>query len=170
MAEDFKQTEFSYNEEEAAAVAKCEVGTGDLPEKTAFWIILAVLLTIGIRIVLELPVPPLNVLGMYGATLLLWILFMIYIRHRLRVTAEDIRKRSLILVTEEEGFSVYEFSTDLRYHARFEEITSVERGEHIYRISAPVGRICIPVRTAPAALRDRLETLEKAEHLERRWM
>ena len=143
---------------------------GDLPSRTVFWVILTALFSIGIRVVADMPVPSLSVLGMYGATLLLWVLFMVYIKHRLSVTARDIENRTLYLLTEEDGISVYEFSTELRYHTAFEEITEVERGDLIYRISAPMGRICIPVRSSPAELRDRLESLEGAVPTARRWM
>ena len=170
MAEDLKQTEFSYNEKEAEAVARCETGVGDLPSKAAFWIILMILITISIRIIFELPLPPMSMMGMYGATLLLWILFSVYIRHRIRVTAEDLKKRTLYLVWEEEGFSVYEFSSELRYHTAYEEIASVEKGEQIYRITSPMGRICIPVRTAPAEFRDMIEKRENVQIITRRWM
>ena len=170
MAEEIRQTTFSFDEDEAKAVARCEVGVGDLPGKATFWIVFAVLLSVGAGIILELPLPSANMLGIYGATALLWILFMIYIRHRLRVTEEELKKRTLILVEETGGFALYEFSTELRYHAGYEEITAVEKGDHIYRISAPMGRICLPVRKIPSEFRDRLESLKDARQIPRNWM
>jgi|GEM_PF-2139889 len=170
MAEDIKRTVFSFGEEESEAAARCEVGTGDLPERASFWMVLVILLTIGARIMMDLPLPSLQMTGMYAAALLMWVLFLIYIKFRLRKTAEDLRKRELVLITSGEGFAVYEFSTDLRYHTAFSEITSVERGDHVYRITSPMGRICLPVRKLPAEFRDRLEQLPDAAHTARRWM
>ena len=170
MPEDIRQTIFQFDEEEAKAAARCETGTGDMPEKATFWLALAVLVTLGARILLDLPLPQLNILGMYGATALLWILFLIYIRHRLKITAEELKKRELILVDDENGLALYEFSMELRYRAGYEEITSVEKGEHIYRITAPMGRICLPARKLPAELRDRLESLDSAQQVTRSWM
>lgn len=170
MAEGIKQTTFSFDEEEAKAVARCEVGVGDLPGRATFWLVLAVLVSLGIRILFDLPLPSMNMLGLYGATALLWILFLIYIRHRLRVTEEELKKRTLILVQEETGFALYEFSTELRFHTGYEEITSVEKGEHIYRISAPMGRVCLPVKKMPAEFRDRIDSLSEAENTPRSWM
>ena len=170
MAETIKQTTFSFDGDEAKAVARCEVGTGDLPGKTTFWLVFAVLISLGIRVLFDLPLPSVNMLGIYGATALLWILFLFYIRHRLHVTEEELKKRSLILVEEDEGFALYEFSTELRYHAGYDEITSVEKGEHIYRISAPMGRICLPVRKIPSEFREKLDSLERAKQIPRSWM
>ncbi|MBQ5341254.1 MAG: hypothetical protein J6W57_04535 [Oscillospiraceae bacterium] len=170
MAETIKQTAFSFDDNEAKAVARCEVGTGDLPGKATFWLVFAVLVSLGIRVIFELPLPSANMLGIYGATALLWILFLFYIRHRLHVTEEELKKRSLILVEEDEGFALYEFSTELRYHAGYDEITSVEKGEHIYRISAPMGRICLPVRKIPSEFREKLDSLEGAKQIPRSWM
>ena len=170
MAETVKQTAFSFDDNEAKAVARCEVGTGDLPGKATFWLVFAVLISLGIRVIFELPLPSANMLGIYGATALLWILFLFYIRHRLHVTEEELKKRSLILVEEDEGFALYEFSTELRYHASYDEITSVEKGEHIYRISAPMGRICLPVRKIPSEFREKLDSLEGAKQIPRSWM
>ena len=170
MAETVKQTAFSFDDNEAKAVARCEVGTGDLPGKATFWLVFAVLVSLGIRVIFDLPLPSVNMLGIYGATALLWILFLFYIRHRLHVTEEELKKRSLILVEEDEGFALYEFSTELRYHAGYDEITSVEKGEHIYRISAPMGRICLPVRKIPSEFREKLDSLEGAKQIPRSWM
>ncbi|MBP1554890.1 MAG: hypothetical protein J6U30_02300 [Oscillospiraceae bacterium] len=170
MAETVKQTAFSFDDNEAKAVARCEVGTGDLPGKATFWLVFAVLVSLGIRVIFDLPLPSVNMLGIYGATALLWILFLLYIRHRLHVTEEELKKRSLILVEEDEGFALYEFSTELRYHAGYDEITSVEKGEHIYRISAPMGRICLPVRKIPSEFRVKLDSLEGAKQIPRSWM
>ena len=170
MAETIKQTAFSFDDNEAKAVARCEVGTGDLPGKATFWLVFAVLVSLGIRVIFDLPLPSVNMLGIYGATALLWILFLLYIRHRLRVTDEELKKRSLILVEEDEGFALYEFSTELRYHAGYDEITSVEKGEHIYRISAPMGRICLPVRKIPSEFKVKLDSLEGAKQIPRSWM
>ncbi|MBQ5342140.1 MAG: hypothetical protein J6Z24_01580 [Oscillospiraceae bacterium] len=170
MAETVKQTAFSFDDNEAKAVARCEVGTGDLPGKATFWLVFAVLVSLGIRVIFDLPLPSVNMLGIYGATALLWILFLFYIRHRLHVTEEELKKRSLILVEEDEGFALYEFSTELRYHAGYDEITSVEKGEHIYRISAPMGRICLPVRKIPSEFRVKLDSLEGAKQIPRSWM
>jgi hypothetical protein len=170
MAETVKQTAFSFDDNEAKAVARCEVGTGDLPGKATFWLVFAVLVSLGIRVIFDLPLPSVYMLGIYGATALLWILFLFYIRHRLHVTEEELKKRSLILVEEDEGFALYEFSTELRYHAGYDEITSVEKGEHIYRISAPMGRICLPVRKIPSEFRVKLDSLEGAKQIPRSWM
>ena len=170
MAETVKQTAFSFDDNEAKAVARCEVGTRDLPGKATFWLVFAVLVSLGIRVIFDLPLPSVNMLGIYGATALLWILFLFYIRHRLHVTEEELKKRSLILVEEDEGFALYEFSTELRYHAGYDEITSVEKGEHIYRISAPMGRICLPVRKIPSEFRVKLDSLEGAKQIPRSWM
>ena len=170
MAETIKQTAFSFDDNEAKAVARCEVGTGDLPGKATFWLVFAVLVSLGIRVIFDLPLPSVNMLGIYGATARLWILFLLYIRHRLRVTDEELKKRSLILVEEDEGFALYEFSTELRYHAGYDEITSVEKGEHIYRISAPMGRICLPVRKIPSEFKVKLDSLEGAKQIPRSWM
>ena len=170
MAETVKQTAFSFDDNEAKAVARCEVGTRDLPGKATFWLVFAVLVSLGIRVIFDLPLPSVNMLGIYGATALLWILFLFYIRHRLHVTEEELKKRSLILVEEDEGFALYEFSTELRYHAGYDEITSVEKGEHIYRISAPMGRRCLPVRKIPSEFRVKLDSLEGAKQIPRSWM
>ena len=170
MAETVKQTAFSFDDNEAKAVARCEVGTGDLPGKATFWLVFAVLVSLGIRVIFDLPLPSVNMLGIYGATALLWILFLFYIRHRLHVTEEELKKRSLILVEEDEGFALYEFSSELRYHAGYDEITSVEKGEHIYRISAPMGRIGLPVRKIPSEFRVKLDSLEGAKQIPRSWM
>ena len=170
MAEETKRNEFSFSKEEAEAAARCETGIGDLPSVAAFWIALIVLLSIAVRIIFDIPLPPMRVIGMYGVTALLWILFSIYIRHRIRITAAAIMKRYLHLVTEEERFSVYEFADEIRYHADYNEIATVEKGEYIYRITAPIGRICIPVRAMPSEMKERLESLESAEHITRRWM
>lgn len=170
MAEEIKRTEFSFSREEAEAAARCETGIGDLPSVAAFWIALVMLLSIAARILFDIPLPATGLLGMYGVTALLWILFSVYIRHRIRITAAAIIKRYLHLVTEEERFSVYEFADEIRYHAAYSEIAAVEKGEYIYRITAPIGRICIPVRVVPSEMKERLETLENAEHITRRWM
>ena len=170
MEEDVRRTGFSFSGEEAEAAARCETGVGDLPSAAAFWMVLIILLSLGVRVIFDLPLPPLSTIGLYGATALLWILFSVYIRHRIRVTAEDIKRRYLHLVTEKEGFSVYEFEREIRYHAAYSEISAVEKGDHIYRITAPIGRICIPLKDVPEEMKARLETLEGAQHITRRWM
>ena len=170
MAEQNNQKAFSFSEKEAEAAARCEVGTGDLPEKTAFWMALAILLSLGVRLIFELPLPPFSMIGIYGAVALVWILFMIYIRSRIKATAKDIAGRTLFLHIEEDGFAVYEFSTELRYCTLNRDITEVEKGEYIYRITSPMGRICLPLREMPAEFRDRLEQLEGAAHSVKSWM
>lgn len=170
MTEKIKQTTFSFDEDEAKAVARCEVGVGDLPGRATFWLVFAVLISVGAGVIFELPLPSVNMLGIYGATVLLWILFLFYIRHRLRVTEEDLKKRTLILVEEDSGFALYEFSTELRFHAGYDEITAVEKGDRIYRISAPMGRVCLPVRKIPAEFRDRIDSLKDAQQITRNWM
>ena len=170
MAEEKRQREFSFSEKEAEAAARCELGVGDLPRKTLFWAALIILLSIGARILLDMPLPSLRMAGMYGAAALAWTLFLIYIRIRLRDTAREMGKRSLILTEEADGFTVHEFSTEMRYHARFDEITAVEKGEYICRITSPMGRICIPVSAMSSGFRDRLDALEGAQHTVREWM
>lgn len=170
MAEDYRQTEFSFSEKEAEAAARCELGVGDLPGKAMFWAALILLVSIGVRILTDMPLPSFRMLGMYGAAALAWVLFLIYIRIRLRDTARELRKRTLFLSEDESGFMVHEFSTELRYHARFKDITAVEKGEYICRITSPMGRICIPIRAMSSALRDTLDGLEGAQHITRDWM
>ncbi len=170
MAEEIRQKEFSFSEKEAEAAARCELGVGDLPRKALFWAALIILLSIGARILLDMPLPSLKMTGMYGAAVLAWALFLVYIRIRLRDTARELAKRTLYLTEEENGFTVHEFSTEMRYHARFEEITAVEKGEYICRITSPMGRICIPVRAMSSGFRDALDSLEGAQHMMRDWM
>lgn len=170
MAAEIRQKEFSFSEKEAEAAARCELGVGDLPQKSLFWAALIILLSIGARILLEMPLPSLSMTGMYGAVILAWALFLIYIRIRLRDTARELSKRTLFLTEEENGFTVHEFSTEMRYHTRFDEITAVEKGEYICRITSPMGRICLPVSAMSSGFRDTLDSLEGAQHTMREWM
>ena len=170
MADELRQTEFSFSEKEAEAAARCELGVGDLPRKMLFWAALILLLSVGVRILLDIPLPSLRMLGMYGAAVLTWVLFLSYIRIRLRDTAREMGKRTLYLTEEEDGLTIHEFSTELRYHTRFSEITTVEKGEYICRITSPMGRICIPVSAMSSSLRERLDSLEGAQHITRDWM
>ena len=170
MTDGSRQTAFTFSEKEAEATARCELGVGDLPRKTLFWAALILLVSIGVRIIMDLPLPSFRMMGMYGAAALVWVLFLSYIRIRLRDTAAELRKRTLFLTEEEDGLTVHEFSTELRYHTRFSEITAVEKGEYIFRITSPMGRICIPVSAMSSSLRERLEGLEGAQHITRDWM
>ena len=170
MAGEIRQNEFSFSEKEAEAVARCELGVGDLPRKALFWAALIILLTIGARILLEMPLPSLRMTGMYGAVILAWTLFLVYIRIRLRDTARELAKRTLFFSEEGDGFTLHEFSTEMRYHARFDEITAIEKGEYICRITSPMGRVCLPVRVLSSGFRDTLDQLEGAQHMTREWM
>ena len=170
MNEESERREFRFTEEEAYITARCEIGVGDLPRKLSTVLAIAALFTAAVRLIMGLPLPSFAMLGCYAAALAAWVIMMVYIRWRLKVTAKDIASRDLYLYYGDDGVEMYEVTERLRYHAPFDDITAVERGDRVCRITAPMGRICFPLRLLSASELQKLDGLEKAGHLRRDWM
>lgn len=165
-----ERREFRFTKEEAEITARCEIGVGDLPRRLSVILASALAAVLLLRIILDMPLPSFATLGCYAAALAGWIIMLVYIRRRLGITSRDIASRTLYLYWGDEGAEMYEPAGDLRYHARFDEITAVERGDRVCRISAPMGRICFPLRLLDAGELKQLDGLENAKHLRKDWM
>ena len=162
---------FVFTDEEAAIVARCEIGVGDLPRRLYCWMAIALLFVFALRPALGMPLlPSFAVLGCYAAAAAAWIILMVYIDRRLKITARDIASRELYLYFGKDGVEMYEDTESLRYHAPFPDISLVERGDRVCRITAPMGRICFPLRLLSAEELRQLDGLENAGHLRRDWM
>ncbi len=170
MNEGTERIEFRFTEEEAMITARCEIGVGDLPRRLSLILAAATLAVFGLRLAKKMPLPSFSMMGCYAAAAAAWIIMLVYIKKRLSMTARDIASRTLYLYYGEDGAELYEVTERFRYHAPFGDITAVERGDKVCRITAPMGRICFPLRLLSASQLQKLDGLENAKHIRRDWM
>ena len=143
MTDKAVKREFSFTDREAGIVARCELGVGDLPRRLSL---------------------------MLGAAVTAWVVFLVYLDRRLKLTAGDIASRTLGLYWSGEGMELYDYAGQLRYRAEFSQVETVERGDLVCRISSPMGKVCVPLRLLSASELQALDGLEQARHVRRSWM
>lgn len=169
MNENAERREFSYDDREAEIVARCETGAGDLPRTMTVWFACGIVAVALLRIIRNMPLPTLQMLGCYAAAITAWVLFTVFINYRIRQTAAELKKRILILYFGDDGIELYEYTTELRYHCRFEDIELVERGDSICRVTSRTGRICLPLRLLSAEEIRKLDASTE-RNIRRDWM
>lgn len=155
--------------EDAEIIARADTGTGDLPRLLSTGMIIAMTAIILLRMILEMPLPSFKVLGAYAVALVAWISMLLYVRFRVKATAEEIKGKPFYLRVNGEGIAAGKFEDDLSYRALWDEIEVVEKGDRIYRITSPMGRLCLPRTALSSDERERLESLE-AIIINRNWM
>ena len=160
---------FYLSPDEAAAVAKAETGIGDLPRQMSFGLVLTVIAVILIRMIMDLPLPSFRMIGAYAVAFTAWIGLIIYSKFRVNQTAQELKDKPFYLRVSEEGLSAGKYRDDLSYRAAWNEIQMVESGSLIYRITSPMGRLCLPKTALSAEERGKLESLETVR-IEKKWM
>lgn len=164
-----EQRVFYLNDREAEAVAKAEVGSGDLPEKLSSAMAVLLIAVLILRIALHMPIPQFRVLGAYLVALTAWVLTVLYINRRVKRTAEELNGRSFYLDMSENGIAVGKYRDETFFHAGWDEIRMVETGSLIYRFTAPIGRVCVPRQLFTAQEKEKIESLN-VKSVRRSWM
>ena len=165
-----KNTEFSFNREESMILARCELGVGDLPRTASMALTAVFICSAAMRVFMKMSFPSVSVLGVYGVCLSGWILFIIYINRRLKLTAEETAKRRFHVSIAENEIALYEYDSELVFKTGISEIETIEYGSVMYRISSPGGRVCMPKRIFSKEEDNMLENLKSARRIHRYWM
>ncbi len=170
MTDKAVKREFSFTDREAGIVARCELGVGDLPRRLSLMLGATAAATVALRAARKMPLPSFALLGCYAAAVTAWVVFLVYLDRRLKLTAADVASRTLGLYWSGEGMELYDYAGQLRYRAEFPQVETVERGDLVCRISSPMGRVCVPLRLLSASELQALDGLEQAKHTRRSWM
>ena len=160
---------FYLSPEEALAVAKAETGIGNLPVQMSFALVVMVIAVILIRMIMDLPLPSFRMIGAYAVAFVAWTGLITYSKFKVRSTAEELNGKPYCLSVSEAGISAGKFRDDLSYRTQWNDIQIIEKGSVIYRITSPMGRLCLPRTALSSEEREKLESLE-AVHVERSWM
>lgn len=160
---------FYLSSEEAEVIAKAETGIGDLPRQLSMGMVIMLMAVIILRIIMDLPLPSFRMLGAYMVAIVAWITLVSFSRVRISRTAEEMKNKPFYLKVSETGIFAGKFSDDFSYHSSWNDIQVVEKGTYIYRITSPMGRLCLPRTALSSVERDKLESLE-AIQVEKKWM
>ena len=109
--------------------------------------------------ILYMPFPSFRTLGAYAVALVAWILMIWYVEHRVRITRDELKGKPYFLRISETEIAAGKYEDDLSFRTTWNEIGKVEMGRWIYRITSPMGRLCLPKSALSAEERDRLESL-----------
>lgn len=169
MIMDNEIRQFSFSETEAEAAARAELGTGDLPGRMTMGMLIVLVILMIVRIALDLPLPSFRILGSYMVAVAAWAALMLFVTFRLRKLREELTGSRFYLKCTQEGIAAGRFPDEMTYRAAWEEIRMVEQGTHIYRITAPEGRLSIPKTALTVEERQNLDALG-AEHKLVNWM
>lgn len=150
---------FYLNTEEAEAVARADTGAGDLPRQLSTGMVVIMIFIILIRMILYMPFPSFRTLGAYAVALVAWILMIWYVKHRVRITRDELKGKPYFLRISETEIAAGKYEDNLSFRTTWNEIGKVEMGRWIYRITSPMGRLCLPKSALSAQERDRLESL-----------
>ena len=160
---------FYLSSEEAEAITKAETGIGDLPRHLSMGMVIMLMAVILLRMILDLPLPSFRMLGAYLVAIAAWLILVSFSGVRIRKTTEEIKNKPFFLKISEAEIFAGKYKDDYSYHVMWSDIQMVERGELIYRITSPMGRLCLPRTALTSAERDKLESLE-AIQVEKKWM
>ena len=91
MTDKAVKREFSFTDREAGIVARCELGVGDLPRRLSLMLGATAAATVALRAARKMPLPSFALLGCYAAAVTAWVVFLVYLDRRLKLTAADPR-------------------------------------------------------------------------------
>ena len=160
---------FYLSPEEAEAVAKAETGIGDLPRQMSMGLVIMLMAVIVLRIIMDMPLPSLKAIGAYVVALVAWVILVVHSRFKVKQAAEELKGKPYYLRVSEAEVAAGKYRDDLTYHAVWNDIQMIERGSLIYRITSPMGRLCLPKTALSYEEREKLETLGTIQ-VERKWM
>ena len=160
---------FTFSPDEAEAVSRAETGSGDLPERMSGVMIVILIVSVLLRMVLDLPLPSVRTLGGYSVAVTGWLMLMFYVRHRKKAVRTELEKGQYYLFWSETGIGVGRYRDETFFQTEWQEIRVIEQGDRIFRITAPAGRLCLPNRILSAKERAFLNGLA-AEKVRVNWM
>ncbi len=108
MTDKAVKREFSFTDREAGIVARCELGVGDLPRRLSLMLGATAAATVALRAARKMPLPSFALLGCYAAAVTAWVVFLVYLDRRLKLTAADVASRTLGLYWSGEGMELYD--------------------------------------------------------------
>ena len=170
MTDNAVTREFSFTARAAGLVASCEPAVGALPRRPSLPLRATAAATVALRAASKMPLPSFALLGCYAPAVTAWVVFLVYLDRRLKLTAADVASRTLGLYWSGEGMELYDYAGQLRYRAEFSQVETVERGDLVCRISSTMGKVCVPLRLLSASELQALDGLEQARHVRRSWM
>lgn len=160
---------FTFSSEEAESVSRAETGTGDLPEKMSVAMLVILILSVFLRMILDLPLPSVMALGGYAVAITGWLAMMAYVNHRKKTVRTELEKGQYYLFWSETGIGAGRYRDETFFQAGWQDIQVIEQGDRICRITAPAGRLCLPNRILTAEERAFLNGLA-AEKIRVNWM
>ena len=151
---------FYLSPEEAEVIAKADTGTGDLPRKLSFGMVIMFIAVILLRMIFDMPLPSMRTMGFYLVAVLAWIGIVVYSGIKVKQTAEELKGKAFYVKVTDEGIAAGKHQDDLSFHAMWNDIQIVEKGSLIYRITSPMGRLCLPRTALSSWEREKLESLD----------
>lgn len=142
---------FRFTAAEARIVARWEIGVRNYPAPLTAALLAAILGIELFRLRQHTPARPAAMLFCYAAALLLYAALLFYLRTRVNATAREIAKRELAADFSEDGdgLAVVEYGDKTVFRAPDADVERVDAGEHVVRICAKGGTICLPRTQVP---------------------
>ena len=158
MSEPF-ETSYMMSAEESEITAKWQLGVRNLSQPLALALLGAVALIEVARRTSFLPAPGWTFLAADAVAVMLFVGCIYLLDKKVKACAGAIAKRRLNISVSDERLNVAEGGRSV-YSCDIGEITRVEAGPRVARITSPAGAICVPLRALPegfaAAQRERL--------------
>ncbi len=147
MSETFQKC-YQMNAEESEITAKWQLGVRNMAQPLALALLGAVALIEVARRTSFLPAPGWTFLAADAVAVMLFIGLIYLLDKKVKACAASIAKRQLEISITDERLTITEDGKSV-YSCDMSEITRMEAGPRVARISSQMGAICIPLRALP---------------------